>query len=629
MSFKTITTSGFQIVLACLLLFSIQCFGATQWPEKYTHLIDQISDDPRHVIDTLKHTPTVYNDPISNAYTLADAHLQLTLPQQALDYIDTGLGLLSEQSDEWYYYQLILLKARADDLLGNAEDAITTVEDALNWATQNQDIDTQIDGQITLGYLQLTLGHYARALDIFQTLKSQLQQQKANVDPIQIDEYIALVYEYQGEAQMAIPYFQSALNYYQGKQQRFQISALQYGLGRAYKNINNPEKGKLLLEQSATLAREINDEQGVAYALKEVGGIYVDQENFVSAKHRLLQAAAIFRKSNNPYMNFDVNLSLARLGIATGDHEFAEQHLSIAEQYITEESMQPHALAYKHTRAQLNALKGNYVEAYEQLESLIDEQRRFIAKNNNDRILELNAKFAWEQKEYQNKVLEEQNLRQQLVIATKQRTVTFVVVSSLLLLAICMLLLWLYITGKKQQKKLEQLANIDGLTGLASRRKTFENLETLYSLISRHKGVLCIAILDLDFFKKINDKFGHQTGDKVLIALGEIALTNFRKSDILGRIGGEEFLFAFPSTSLDVAKKMLFEFSQKIQNIPEHLDIKKLKTSVSIGIVEYTGDPVVTLDTLLASADQALYEAKNNGRAQIIETKVTNIENNR
>ncbi len=178
-------------------------------------------------------------------------------------------------------------------------------------------------------------------------------------------------------------------------------------------------------------------------------------------------------------------------------------------------------------------------------------------EQNSRRLLELRTAFEVEQQEAQNALLKEQNLRQQTQIMNEQSLQKYVVAVAFLLVIICLLLLFLYVNGKRHQRRLELLANEDELTGLLTRRKTLDVVDNQLHLAVRHDDPLAIAVLDLDYFKQINDKFGHQTGDDVLRAFGKLARKTFRSTDILGRIGGEEFLFAFPHTPAVKAESLL------------------------------------------------------------------------
>ncbi len=170
---------------------------------------------------------------------------------------------------------------------------------------------------------------------------------------------------------------------------------------------------------------------------------------------------------------------------------------------------------------------------------------------------------------------------------------------------------------KLQHDNLQELAIRDHLTGLFHRR-WFDEVsikEVAHSL--RHNIHLSIAMIDIDYFKKVNDSYGHSSGDLVLIEVAKILLESIREDDTLFRFGGEEFVILFPQTyhaaAVDTCERIRL-------NIKKHTFIDKkinLKLSVSIGIAELLelDEPIVK--NLIEEADKQLYLAKNNGRDQV------------
>jgi len=156
---------------------------------------------------------------------------------------------------------------------------------------------------------------------------------------------------------------------------------------------------------------------------------------------------------------------------------------------------------------------------------------------------------------------------------------------------------------------LSQMAVTDRLTQLYNRHKLDEVLIQQQHLAERYKNNFGIIIIDIDFFKKINDAHGHQTGDVILKELSNILKNSSRKSDVVGRWGGEEFMIIIPN----VSEQPLFIVAEKLQR-----DIKKHKfpqvdiLTVSMGVsISHPGE---SFENIISRADEALYQAKENGR---------------
>jgi diguanylate cyclase (GGDEF)-like protein/PAS domain S-box-containing protein len=170
---------------------------------------------------------------------------------------------------------------------------------------------------------------------------------------------------------------------------------------------------------------------------------------------------------------------------------------------------------------------------------------------------------------------------------------------------------------KLLEQQLEQLAQTDVLTGLHNRRHFLDLAEREMTRAQRYNSPLSIAMIDLDHFKAINDTFGHLAGDEVLRRFAQISLQVARKIDIVGRLGGEEFMVLFPETNLEHA----FECAERIRSAVSSKRVVvgpdlSINFSVSIGItmMEATDS---TLDQLISRADSALYRAKNTGRNRV------------
>jgi diguanylate cyclase (GGDEF)-like protein/PAS domain S-box-containing protein len=167
---------------------------------------------------------------------------------------------------------------------------------------------------------------------------------------------------------------------------------------------------------------------------------------------------------------------------------------------------------------------------------------------------------------------------------------------------------------KEQFKK---QANTDALTGLYNRRYFFEHAVIEFNRAKRHKINLAVISIDIDYFKEINDKYGHPIGDKVLIELSNNILPGLRQEDILARIGGEEFSIILPNTSLVQAKVVAQRICHADNDyLVNELNINKIKLQVSVGVVSMK-DTDKDFDDLFIRADKALYKAKNSGRNQV------------
>lgn len=166
--------------------------------------------------------------------------------------------------------------------------------------------------------------------------------------------------------------------------------------------------------------------------------------------------------------------------------------------------------------------------------------------------------------------------------------------------------------NSKLMLRLEKLSYTDSLTGLKNRRTMEDILEQEIDRSIRHGNALCFAIADIDHFKDVNDTFGHAGGDAILRELSGVFGSSVRRSDKIGRWGGEEFAFICPETQLDEAGQMFERMRERVRCHPFSIGTR---ITISIGISEFGPDD--TLSSLAIRADKAMYLAKQSGRDRI------------
>jgi diguanylate cyclase (GGDEF)-like protein/PAS domain S-box-containing protein len=170
----------------------------------------------------------------------------------------------------------------------------------------------------------------------------------------------------------------------------------------------------------------------------------------------------------------------------------------------------------------------------------------------------------------------------------------------------------------EREQTLKELSVRDPLTSLLNRRGFFEAAQALLSYSKRNAKPITLAMLDIDHFKRVNDKYGHYIGDLVLKNLANLMTEYFRDSDIIGRLGGEEFCILLNDTTLFYAREKLEAFRGEIKQTVITNDAKEeISYTVSIGISEYKLGSDYDLEAILKQADQYMYQAKKLGRNKI------------
>ena len=170
---------------------------------------------------------------------------------------------------------------------------------------------------------------------------------------------------------------------------------------------------------------------------------------------------------------------------------------------------------------------------------------------------------------------------------------------------------------KLQMDKLKELASKDGLTGVYNHSLLMELFEKEYYKQERNGGSISFVMLDIDFFKKVNDNYGHTYGDVILQKLAAILTDSVRSSDIVGRYGGEEFSIVIPEFTLETVYRICERIRSTVEAYEFVVGKETIRITISIGICfKLANDQIDSMD-MVKRADEALYRAKQNGRNRI------------
>lgn len=181
---------------------------------------------------------------------------------------------------------------------------------------------------------------------------------------------------------------------------------------------------------------------------------------------------------------------------------------------------------------------------------------------------------------------------------------------------------------RQQNGMLRELAVIDELTGLHNRRYLDQRLAYEIERFERYHHPLAVALLDVDFFKRVNDTHGHGAGDEVLKQLAHVATEQVRRVDMVGRYGGEEFAVVMPDTDREGAERALERLRDAVAATPFDTAAGKLQITISAGVACLAGQWRGDKESVLRAADRALYQAKAQGRNRVVVSPLENAEAN-
>jgi diguanylate cyclase (GGDEF)-like protein len=170
---------------------------------------------------------------------------------------------------------------------------------------------------------------------------------------------------------------------------------------------------------------------------------------------------------------------------------------------------------------------------------------------------------------------------------------------------------------REHSRRLEELSNTDDLTKLYNRRYFFELLDLEFQRAQRYEAKLAFVMIDIDHFKNFNDSYGHLIGDRILYEVAQILRETLRVHDIVGRYGGEEFGLLMPETDLKGALVVAERYRKRVEDYMLLEEDMELRVTISLGVATYPHPRINTIDDLIRLADNALFEAKKNGRNRV------------
>jgi len=168
----------------------------------------------------------------------------------------------------------------------------------------------------------------------------------------------------------------------------------------------------------------------------------------------------------------------------------------------------------------------------------------------------------------------------------------------------------------KYHEEIYRMTIVDGLTQIHNKRYLFEALEKELIRARRYERELSLLIFDIDFFKRINDQFGHLAGDHVLRELARVVQERIRRDEVFARYGGEEFVIVLPETGLPGAQALAENLRSRVAGHSFIFQGERIPTTISVGCAQLTKEDKVAAD-LIQRADEKLYEAKRGGRNQV------------
>ncbi|MET1256291.1 diguanylate cyclase [Aliikangiella maris] len=421
---------------------------------------------------------------------------------------------------------------------------------------------------------------------------------------------IGLIYDATGNQIKAIEYFKKGLNYVETN--KVQEAFLLYNLGYVFVKINQLEEGENYLNSVLQIAKEYEAFEVKSYALGQLSELEIKRENYAVARGYVEEAYQLSVKIGNKRLE-DMSL-FQMLSIYIKQKDF----LSAKEVFKKLEWVFKQGDDF----SQFNLLKLKaemHIELEEFEKAARVSKKVFLMFNKivnnghseNQEVVAIQNEFESQIEEQKHRILEQKNQLQELKIS-KQKQKNFIYILGMSVLVIIILLLILFVFREvKVRQKIAKMAMTDELTKVSNRRNITQKAQEEFLRFKRFHSSCLFCIMDLDFFKNVNDKFGHDTGDYVLIKFAKAVTSVIREVDHFGRIGGEEWLLILPQTTLEEVSLIYNRIVEQCLKIDVPEKCPPVTFSMGVSILQ---DYDEIAEESVKRADEALYEAKRKGR---------------
>jgi len=526
-------------------------------------------------------------------------------------FLETAKPIIQQVNNLNLIQELAVCEANQEYTQGNYQKALEHLKPIINTPsvdeiTSSKKLSIIALAHIVLNRIQLTKGDYQEAFDSAKTAyqlfeKAGNDYEKALALKEIADIHIAL-YNYE----LAIEQLQRAklaLTKFNEQEQYKVADQLAY----AYEEKGDLIKAVELYESIKKDVRRFESENGYAYILIKLtelniklnslsqGESYLTELNTLSVTDSWILTLYNFTKSEWYLATYQLQAALTSYEKIAGQQQYWPE--SLKERYLN-------------LTSQLAAATGDtslQITSQQQLIALIKDKQQAIANNT---LISARLNFNYEQQILEISRLEHESKLQQKLLAVAEDK-SFWQGLTVMVTCLCLLLFAVYTFKQVRQKKyFEILALKDELTGIANRRAILNLKRSVMLQNKLNQQVSSLISIDIDHFKAVNDQYGHDIGDELIISITNTIVQTVRCSDRVGRVGGEEFLIVLENQSLehakDIAERIRLSVAEK-----EHTSLS-ISATISLGVIEIA--PNETSEQAAKRVDLHLYEAKRRGR---------------
>ncbi|MEO3680311.1 diguanylate cyclase [Rheinheimera sp. FR7-31] len=541
-------------------------------------------------------------------------------PEAGLSYSNEKMAAARARGDSEALADYYVCRYYLFSLLGRSAEAEQQARLSYQAASDSENPLSLAISLSLLGNIDSYRGNYADAMQHYVTAY-QLQRglgYKPYISDLVLS--IAATYRRMGLYRDALDYIEQAELEFSSPDEAFRNAMIMHEKAYSYAELGDYQQALGLFEQSIEVYQQLDEPLWQSYSKVNLVWIY----NLLKRYDEALRVASEAELELNQLSGVDISALNTYKGLlalyraqsltATARANQALPYLREAEIYLNIEANPRYLLLLYRAKARAYAANSDNDTAYQWLSRYVelDQQQQQQAREQQSQLLKIQFDSARQQERNQQLAAEKQLVQQHVASLQLAQRWQYAALS---LIALLLVILFSFaVSLKRRNRKLHRLAMTDELTGIANRRRIMMQAEQERVKALDTSKPLSFLILDLDHFKQVNDKYGHDVGDTVLQQMSLTVSSMLREQDHFGRTGGEEFLIVLPDTDSEAAFTIAERLRRAISDISFADTPGKMRVTCSIGLSQFRPDEPLNIS--LSRADDALYQAKAAGRDQ-------------
>jgi diguanylate cyclase (GGDEF)-like protein len=523
-----------------------------------------------------------------------------------------AVALLPQATDAGLRAGVLNCQGETRETAGDNAQALQLFTEAVAAATVARNDTSLADALYERGYLLGIQGEYAAGLVDLRRAQVLYDRLGRPSDVLSCRDGIATLYRRIGDnVEAAKLYVDSLRVEREAGMVREQAVTLQ-NLARSYEDSRQWDLAAEAYKQALMLGQQLKYPRLQAYALRGLAAVKVARNDAAGALEQLQQAAILQQGTPDVRLGAQIGLERGRALHLAGHLSESLASLQQARGVFRTGEAAPELVSADGELAQVEAALGEWRAAYLDQAEAAKEQEQLLSRHLDQRFAVLKVEYDSATQDQENHALLRENAATGMALAQSRRVRQLQGVVIALGLALGAVALWLVVLNRGRARRMGSLAMTDELTQVPNRRAVLARLSQL--LKGPEPEPCAILIMDIDFFKRVNDQHGHAAGDEVLKRVADAVRDTAQAPAFFGRLGGEEFLIALPNTELAEARQFAEKLRQNVAAIntraliPGHAGVT---TSVGLTVsIPGADEP----GAMLARADTALYAAKRSGR---------------